>query len=187
MNKQPLQICSLVKVTCEAIIVNQPRNRENSANGEAPLANAAKKISDLQRGAVWLPDSGPSRPGLAGSCDSRGVRLQDVLFPAYCTSQRRIREGRPDDSEHWWWLLFPAPSPSPLTPRNKIKTVRRDLSTLLLISVWTVEWNPCTQHWLYLPGCCLKCAWAQMENVKSCWSQHTELIPESNERITFTL
>lgn len=114
-------------MTCEAIIVNHPRNRENSANGEAHLANAEKKVSSPQEpvtcnaGQCYCRTPGPSRPGLAGSCDSRGVRLQDVLFPAYCTLQRHIREGRPDGLSTLVVVV---------SPGNKIKTVRRDLSTL---------------------------------------------------------
>lgn len=173
-------------MTCEAITVNHLRSTgriklmvKHTCQMPKRRQAALQNPWPATLGGVIAGLQGPSLLGLAGSCDSRGVRLQDVLFPAYCSSQSRIREAEPDGLWTVVGFFF-----FPLATKLKLP---RDLSTLLLISMWAVQWNPCTQHRLYLPGCCLECGWAQMENIESCCSQHTELISKSNEGISSTL
>lgn len=116
-----------VKHICQTLKRGQAalRNRWPAALGGAIVGLQGRSLLDL-----------------AGSCDSRRAWLQDGLFPAWCTSQRHIREAKPDGL---WTLVVCVCF---FFPGNKTKTAPRDLSTLLLISMWTMQWNPCTQHWL---------------------------------------
>lgn len=118
---------------------NMKHIRQTLKRGQAPLRNRWPAAL----GGVIIGLQGRSLLDLAGSCDSRRAWLQDGLFPAWCTSQRHIREAKPDGL--WTPVVCVCVC---VSPGNKIKTAPRDLSTLLLISMWTMQWNPCTQHWL---------------------------------------
>lgn len=178
-----------VKVTCGRVVVNYLRNTERTwANGETHLPNAEKRISSSQEPVtcstgrhdrslgskdtaswVWLAAVIQGGPG-----SKMGCFLPDVHRRG--TSEKLS----PMDSEHWLHcLLF-------FFSGNKIKTAPRDLSSHLLISMWTMRWNPRTQHWLS-PRELLKMQLSTNGSIKSCWSQHTELISESNKRISYTL
>ena len=134
---------------------NMKHIRQTLKRGQAPLRNRWPAAL----GGVIIGLQGRSLLDLAGSCDSRRAWLQDGLFPAWCTSQRHIREAKPDGL----W-----------TPVVCVCVCVFFLATKLKLHLgiyppfcWS-RCEPCSEIPVhstdYLPGSCLKCSWAQWKH-----------------------